>query len=38
MVPELACSLLDKTGGDSLAEVQRNLRGYLATLRVTPIP
>ena len=38
VVHELACALLDKTGGDSLAELQRNLRGYLATLRVTPIP
>ncbi|MGM0819473.1 MAG: chorismate synthase [Actinomycetota bacterium] len=30
---ELADALLDKTGGDSLSEVQRNLEAYLATVR-----
>lgn len=29
----LADALLEKTGGDSLAEVRRNLQGYLDTLR-----
>ncbi len=36
---ELAAALLDKTGGDSLAEVERNLAGYRADLaRRTPAP
>jgi chorismate synthase len=36
---ELAAALLDKTGGDSLAEVQRNLAGYRADLsRRSPSP
>ena len=33
---ELARALLDKTGGDSLDEVRRNLRHYLDQLSVTP--
>ncbi len=32
----LADALLEKTGGDSLAEVRRNLAGYLATLTALP--
>jgi chorismate synthase len=32
VVLELADALLEKTGGDSLAEVQRNLAAYRATL------
>jgi chorismate synthase len=32
----LADALLEKTGGDSLAEVRRNLEGYLAGLWTTP--
>ena len=32
---EIAAALLDKTGGDSLAEVRRNLEGYRAGLRPT---
>jgi chorismate synthase len=35
---ELARALLDKTGGDSLDEVVRNLRGYVAQLPVSPAP
>ncbi len=30
---ELADALLEKTGGDTVAEVRRNLEGYLASLR-----
>ena len=30
---ELAAALLEKTGGDSMAEVRRNLRAYLAAAR-----
>ena len=29
----LAQALLEKTGGDSVAEVRRNLEGYLKSLR-----
>ena len=32
MALELASALLDKTGGDSLAEVHRNLDAYLAVV------
>ncbi len=35
---ELARALLDKTGGDALDEVRRNLTGYLAHLPVTSVP
>lgn len=30
---ELACALQEKLGGDSIAEMQRNLEGYLASVR-----
>jgi chorismate synthase len=33
---ELADALLRKTGGDSLAEVRRNLDAYLASLEGAP--
>ncbi|MBW3603409.1 MAG: chorismate synthase [Actinobacteria bacterium] len=35
---ELARALLDKTGGDALDEVRRNLSQYLAHLPVTSVP
>ena len=35
---ELARALLDKTGGDSLDEVRRNLRAYIEHLSVSPAP
>jgi chorismate synthase len=35
---ELARALLDKTGGDSLEEVRRNLAAYVDQLAVTPAP
>ncbi|HSK90292.1 MAG TPA: chorismate synthase [Euzebyales bacterium] len=38
VVHELTAALLEKTGGDSVDEVRRNLRGYLEQLRVTPVP
>jgi chorismate synthase len=34
----LADALLEKTGGDSLLEVRRNLDAYLASLPNTPVP
>jgi chorismate synthase len=37
VVLELARALLEKTGGDSLDEVRRNLRHYLDQLGVTPV-
>jgi chorismate synthase len=37
VVLELARALLEKTGGDSLDEVRRNLRHYLDQLSVTPV-
>lgn len=36
VVLEIANTLLEKTGGDSLDEVRRNLDAYVATLRHTP--
>jgi chorismate synthase len=38
VVHELACALLEKTGGDSVDEVTRNLRAYVDQLSVTPVP
>ncbi len=38
VVLTLADALLEKTGGDSLAEVARNLDGYLAALPRLPVP
>jgi chorismate synthase len=34
---ELARALLDKTGGDAVGEVRRNLAAYLANLPVTSV-
>jgi chorismate synthase len=38
VVLELANALLEKTGGDAIDEVHRNLRHYLDGLRITPVP
>jgi chorismate synthase len=37
VVFELARALLEKTGGDSIDEVRRNLRNYRDQLRITPV-
>jgi chorismate synthase len=34
----LAESMLEKFGGDSLSECQRNINGYLASLSITVSP
>jgi chorismate synthase len=38
VVLELANALLEKTGGDAIDEVHRNLRHYLDGLRIRPVP